>query len=332
MDLEKKAMEKIFQLADKEIEKEMNKPFQVAIMGQTGVGKSSLLNALFNANLKTDAVKPCTKEEEKVPAKFDNTTVWFYDLPGIGESGEADEKYLSNYREKILKSDVVLWAFHADNRSVTFDLNSLNKLLQGMDEDHKHSLISKITFVLTKCDLINLKPWMLAKNGKDALFFPDKYVEQILNEKISYYSEVFSYYLRSKNHVTTFNDCNFNLKLAGFEINENKIKVDGILTLEQLKTLSSEYPQFAKVFERLSIKNKIIPCSSYLNYNLPRLLLAIADKIQGESSIRFKKFTDDISNLDRMPYEEAIKKFNFRVLDIDREKTLFDANQNIFNL
>lgn len=332
MDLEKKAMEKIFQLVEKEIEKEMSKPFQVAIMGQTGVGKSSLLNTLFNANLKTDAVKPCTKDEEIVPVKFDDTTVWFYDLPGIGESGESDEKYLSKYREKLLKSDVILWAFHADNRSVTFDLESLRKLLDGLDEAHKHSLVSKITFVLTKSDLINLKPWTLAKQGNDALFFPDNEVEQILNEKIAYYANVFSTYLRSKNHAATFNDCDFNLSLAGFEVTETKVKVDGILTLDQLKSLSSEYPQFRKVFERLSIKNKIIPCSSYLKYNLPRLLLAIADKIQGESSIRFKKFTDDISGLDRTPYEQALQKFNLRVLDIDSEKTLFDASKKVFKL
>src|SRR6266566_3978628 len=102
----------IQQLADevrKKIKAAEDLPFIVSIMGQTGVGKSSLLNALFNTKLKTDPVRPCTKEIERIVTRGpSNHELWFYDLPGIGEAGKADTQYLNSYREKLIESDVVL--------------------------------------------------------------------------------------------------------------------------------------------------------------------------------------------------------------------------------
>lgn len=67
-----------------EINAARQKPFKIAVLGQTGYGKSSLINALFGTNLKTDPVKPCTKKVEKIEVKNDKgDCLWFY---GIGLS------------------------------------------------------------------------------------------------------------------------------------------------------------------------------------------------------------------------------------------------------
>jgi predicted GTPase len=56
-------------MIQEELIAQRNKPFVVSIMGQTGVGKTSLINALFNTKLRVDAVRPTTKEIERVTIK-----------------------------------------------------------------------------------------------------------------------------------------------------------------------------------------------------------------------------------------------------------------------
>ena len=56
------------------------------------IGRSSLINIEHNINLKTDAVKSCTITVEKVFVKGNQRKLWYYNLPGIGESESADTR------------------------------------------------------------------------------------------------------------------------------------------------------------------------------------------------------------------------------------------------
>src|SRR6476661_2745389 len=96
--LSQEQIERLKKEAIESFVKAANAPFIVAVIGQTGVGKSSLINALFNTDLKTDPVKPTTMTVEKVVVKGNKGDLWFYDLPGIGESSEADQRYLEDYK------------------------------------------------------------------------------------------------------------------------------------------------------------------------------------------------------------------------------------------
>src|SRR3989440_9571393 len=90
------------------LNKEKYAPLKVSVMGQTGVGKSSLINALFNAKLDTNPVRPTTKDiaEINVPVKNapQGTNLIFYDLPGIGESEQTDAEYIIQYQQMLSDS------------------------------------------------------------------------------------------------------------------------------------------------------------------------------------------------------------------------------------
>ncbi len=309
----------------KQIREEENKPLKVSIMGQTGVGKSSLLNALFGVNLKTDAVKPCTKEIEKIVVKGEGISeLWFYDLPGIGESQDADSEYFKAYAEMLKESDVVLWAIHSDNRSTAFDVNALNKLINQIDEETKAKVLSKITFVLTKTDLLSPPAWIYGKiNDKFGDFTPNPITLEILKQKQNFYQETFiKPYLK---YITaeTFNDCNVDLNNDEFTSTKFKVSYKGFLDEDRLLYLSKQYPQYRNVFLRIFNNYEVVPCSSQFKYNLTQLMVVITNKLGDSAISRFKKFTT-VGNLTNLQNEKVKEMCNIIVFDTTNAKTIFN--------
>ncbi len=317
----------IIEEIQKRIKEETEKPLKVSIMGQTGVGKSSLLNALFGTSLKTDAVKPCTKEIEKVVVKGDeNSELWFYDLPGIGESIDADNGYMEKYIEMIKESDVVLWAMHTDNRSTAFDVAALKKLLDEFDDENKSLVMSKITFVLTKADVLASPAWIMGKiNNHKADFTPSKQVSEILEYKKVYYQETFINPYLQYIESTTYNDCDFKIDDDNFHTTKYLVKYKGYLSIELLNNYIKKFPKYEEIFHRLHRNYEVVPCSSQFRYNLNQLMVVITNKL-GESAIRrFRKFTEN-SDLSTLELVEAKQLCNIIVFDVNKGKTIFNLN------
>lgn len=94
----------------------------IGIMGKTGVGKSSLCNALFRSEVcAVNAVEACTRQPQRIRLRFGNHFLTLVDLPGVGESQARDGEYRELYRDLLPQLDMVLWVLKADDRAFSVE-------------------------------------------------------------------------------------------------------------------------------------------------------------------------------------------------------------------
>ncbi len=108
----------------------------VCVFGMTGAGKSSLCNALFGDHLfETSAVQACTMQPQEHTVEFhDKRKLTVIDMPGVGESDEADARYQALYEESVTKADLVLWALKADARNYAADQRTWKLISKSIEK------------------------------------------------------------------------------------------------------------------------------------------------------------------------------------------------------
>lgn len=92
------------------------------LFGKTGVGKSSLCNALFGKVIcPISDVEACTRDTKDVILNIDGGKgIKFIDVP-VGESSQRDVEYGELYARLLPELDLVLWLIKADGRAMVSD-------------------------------------------------------------------------------------------------------------------------------------------------------------------------------------------------------------------
>ncbi|MCT7977261.1 GTPase family protein [Laspinema olomoucense] len=118
-----------FNLISEELQKENKYPPKVAVIGKSGVGKTTTINNLFNAQLKTSPTTVgTTKAQTKEFTLSTGGTLTVVDLPGYGRSEAEDREYNKIYETIIPECDIVLLILQANTRDFSDDIEMLQQI------------------------------------------------------------------------------------------------------------------------------------------------------------------------------------------------------------
>lgn len=120
----------------------------IGIMGKTGVGKSSLCNALFADKMSpVSDVTACTRDPLCFRLQVGEHAMTIVDLPGVGESERRDVEYAELYSQQLPRLDLVLWLIKVDDRALAVDEHFYREVI---GEAYRH----KVLFVISQSDKV----------------------------------------------------------------------------------------------------------------------------------------------------------------------------------
>jgi small GTP-binding protein len=139
-------------------------PPTIAIIGLSGVGKSTIINSLFGTRRDVSATTRGTSRFHK--RKFEIVSKRLYgasmkcalqiiDAPGLGEDKALDGNYLERYRRHLPEADIALWVLAARNRALALDQQYLEEL---------SDVLPHIVLGINQVDLVDPLSWNEAIN------------------------------------------------------------------------------------------------------------------------------------------------------------------------
>lgn len=118
------------------LQQETKLPPKVAVIGKSGVGKTTTINNLFNGQFKTSPTTVGTTEAQiKEFTLSTGGALTVVDLPGYGRSEAEDREYEKIYQDLIPSCDLVLLILQADTRDFSDDIEMINKITKWL-KDH----------------------------------------------------------------------------------------------------------------------------------------------------------------------------------------------------
>lgn len=175
--LNEEKRKKITQEIKEEISRIRNYTPRVAIFGDTGVGKSSLCNAIFGKKIaEISDVEACTRSPQEVLIAENGNGIILIDVPGIGEDPKRHKEYRDLYESLLPELDLVIWAIKSDDRKYASSIEVYNDILKPNLEK------CPVIFVITQADKIEPhRKWNEEENkpGEEQLVNLNKKINDI---------------------------------------------------------------------------------------------------------------------------------------------------------
>lgn len=227
---------------------------RIGVFGKTGVGKSSLCNALFGTDIcPISDVEACTRDTQEVLLNMGDKGIKLIDVPGVGESTIRDEEYGKLYSKLLPELDLVLWLIKSDDRALASDENFYKNVVRPHIDEGK-----PFFFVLNQVDKIEpFREWDEDKHEPGpkqfqnihrkiddiAKFFdiaPSKVIPISANEKYNLTKLVdeFVRALPAEKKITVFRAVNeeFQSKATGEHVKKSFLEVVGDVVCTTIET------------------------------------------------------------------------------------------------
>ncbi|MBQ4407466.1 MAG: 50S ribosome-binding GTPase [Bacteroidales bacterium] len=108
----------------------IEKPFRVAVIGQSGVGKSTTLNSVFGLkNYTSNLAEGTTEIVEKIFPLRDGFKLSIYDMPGLNNDVDKDIEYEKLYKKILPDCDVIVYIINAHSRDFGEDCRILKEVV-----------------------------------------------------------------------------------------------------------------------------------------------------------------------------------------------------------
>lgn len=162
------------------INAEIKRPLSIAVFGQTGVGKSTLINSIFKTNLETSNSEPCTDTPNIVDVRSGDSTLRFIDLPGFGEKRDIDDDRLSLWKNHVESADVILVVSFSTSRSIDLEIDRVKKLVDK-------SKLGDVIFVCNQTDRLDVpEGWTYFLADDQIQVVPRQGIEDLIAAKSEY--------------------------------------------------------------------------------------------------------------------------------------------------
>lgn len=147
--------EQLIQEISKKITRIRSYTPKVGVFGNSGVGKSSLCNAIFGKEVaKISDVEACTRKPQEILLGSENGGIILVDVPGIGEDPTHQREYTDLYKSLSPELDLVLWAIKADDRNYASALDTYKEVFSTSEPS------PPVLFVITQTDKTNdIEDW-----------------------------------------------------------------------------------------------------------------------------------------------------------------------------